>query len=291
MPNALIIGCRGMLANAVADVLARRGVHAVGVDLPDCDITCPDQVKTAFDRSQPTVVFNCAAYTRVDACEDEEPKAAAINGHAVGHLARAAAAAGAKFIHISTDFVFDGQSQTPYKPADTPRPLSAYGRTKLLGETLLQEVNPRRWAILRTAWLYGPRGASFPRTMVERGRARQPLRVVSDQWGCPTYTQDLAEAMVDIGLGDAAGIFHATNSQPTNWYDFAVETLRQFGIDGDLAPTTTAEYLKARPKQAIRPMYSVLDCSTLHQAIGRPMRPWPLALADFVQAVTTAGGF
>lgn len=291
MTKALIVGCRGMLAHTVADVLTRRGVAAAGVDLHDCDITCPDQVKTAFDRIQPTVVFNCAAYTRVDACEDEEPKAAAINGDAVGHLARASASRGAKFIHISTDFVFDGTSQRPYRPDDAPRPLSAYGRTKLLGETLLQEVNPRDWAILRTAWLYGPRGASFPRTMVERGRAHQPLRVVNDQWGCPTYTQDLAEAMVDVGLGDATGIFHATNSQPTNWYDFAAETLRQFGIQTDLSPTTTAEYLKARPKQAIRPMYSVLDCSSLEKAIGRPMRPWPVALADFAKAVTANGGF
>ena len=291
MTNVLIVGCRGMLAHTVADVLARRGVIAAGVDLHDCDITCPDQVMATFERLRPTLVFNCAAFTRVDACEDEEPKAAAINGHAVGHLARAAAATGARFIHVSTDFVFDGQSKCPYRPDDTPRPVCAYGRTKLLGETLLQEVNPPAWAILRTAWLYGPRGASFPRTMVERARAHLPLRVVNDQWGCPTYTQDLAEVMVDIALGDAAGIFHATNSQPTNWYDFAAETLRQFGIQGDLTPTTTAEYLRARPKQAVRPMYSVLDCTSLEQAIGRPMRAWPVALADFAKVVSTAGGF
>lgn len=289
--KALIVGCRGMLAQALADVLSRRGVPTEGVDLPECDVTCPDQVKALMDRTQPAVVFNCAAYTKVDACEDHEQLAAAVNGTAVGHLAHAAGQCQVKLVHISTDFVFDGAKHDPYEPDDAPCPLSAYGRTKLLGERLLQEANPSRWAILRTAWLYGRRGASFPRTMVERGRAGQPLRVVNDQWGCPTYTVDLAEAMVDVGLGQATGIFHATNSQPTNWYEFAAETLRQFEVKADFGPTTTAEYLNLRPKQAIRPLYSVLDCSSLESAIGRPMRPWKTALADFTRQVSAAGGF
>lgn len=288
---AVIFGCKGMLARALAMELNARGMASVGYDLPDCDMTRPADVASIFQKHRPTVVYNCAAFTKVDLCEDQEELATNVNGHAVGTLAEMAKAHAAKLIHISTDFVFDGKGTRPYLPSDTPSPLSAYGRSKLLGETLLQRINPPNWAIIRTAWLYGIGGASFPRTMVELARQGKPLRVVNDQIGCPTYTVDLAKVMVDVATHHACGILHCTNAGPTNWYDFAKETLRQFGVGADLQPTTTAEYFRARPKQAVRPSYSVLDCTTLESAIGRPMRPWQDALADCVHAVNLAGSF
>lgn len=289
--TALIFGSKGMLARALAEELRTRGVDFAGYDLPECDLTRCADAAAIFETHSPHVVFNCAAFTKVDLCEEKRELADAVNGYAVDGLAELAKEFGAKLIHISTDFVFDGQSRRPYLPDDTPAPLSAYGRSKLLGEQLLQEVDPPGWAIIRTAWLYGIAGASFPRTMVELARQGKPLRVVNDQVGCPTYTRDLAAAMVDVAQHDAAGIFHCTNSGPTNWYEFAAETLRQFGLQADLAPTTTADYLKTRPQQAIRPLYSVLDCRSLEAAIGRSLRPWQSALKDFVASVQESGSF
>lgn len=288
---AVIFGSKGMLARALAAELKSRGIAFVGLDLPNCDLCRPADVAASFQLYQPNLVFNCAAFTRVDACEDQQPLANAVNGHAVMTLAEMAKAFGAKLIHVSTDFVFEGNSDRPYRPEDEPGPISAYGRSKLLGERLLAQVNPPGWATLRTAWLFGVGGPNFPRTMVEVGRQGKPLRVVSDQVGCPTYTEDLASAMIDVALRDAQGIFHCTNSGQTNWYELACEALRVFGVSADIAPITTDEYLAMRPKQAKRPAYSVLDCSSLETAIGRKMRPWQETLPDFRDKVQANGGF
>lgn len=289
--SAVIFGCKGMLARALAEELTSRGIEYAGFDLPECDLTRCADAAAVFERLNPRIVYNCAAFTKVDLCEDQKQLADAVNGYAAQGLAELCREFGSKLIHISTDFVFDGRGTRPYSPGDTPSPLSAYGRSKLLGETLIQEANPAGWAILRTAWLYGVGGASFPRTMVEVARAGKPLKVVNDQIGCPTYTVDLAKVMVDVAQKDARGIFHCTNAGPTNWYEFAAETLKRFSVKADLSPTTTAEYLQARPKQAIRPLYSVLDCQSLEEAIGRKMRPWQDALGDFVAAVNAKGAF
>ena len=291
MAHAIIFGSKGMLARALAAELRALGADFFGYDLPECDLTRPADVAAVFQKHQPKLVFNCAAFTKVDRCEQKVEIANLVNGYSVGTLAEMAKAHGSKLIHISTDFVFDGKGTRPYQPSDTPAPISAYGRSKLLGETLLQEVNPAGFAIIRTAWLYGVGGASFPRTMVEVARQNKPLRVVSDQVGCPTYTADLAKVMVAISHSNAAGIFHCTNSEPTNWYEFARETLAQFEVDGDLQPINSDEYQKMRPSAAPRPSYSVLDCAALEAALGRKMRPWKEALGDFAQAVSANGGF
>ncbi len=291
MADAVIFGCKGMLARALAAELAGRGISFVGRDLPECDLTKAGDVEAVFSEVRPRVVYNCAAFTKVDLCEQQEELANAVNGHAVGTLAEMAKKYGAKLIHISTDFVFDGNGRTPYRPDDKPAPLSAYGRSKLLGEQALQQTNPPGWAILRTAWLYGVGGPSFPRTMVEVARQGKPLRVVDDQRGCPTYTVDLAKAMVAVAQADVSGIFHCTNSEPTTWYEFARETLEQFKVPADLSPISSEQYKQMRPDSAHRPSYSVLDCSSLEQAIGQKMRTWKQALVDFVKAVEANGGF
>ena len=280
-----------MLARAVKAELAGRGINFLGLDLPECDITRGTDIAAVFERFEPTLIFNCAAHTRVDDCETQSTLADTINGYAVGTLAEMAKAFDARLIHISTDFVFDGRQNRPYRPDERPAPIQAYGRSKLIGERLIQQIQPRSFAIVRTAWLFGVGGASFPRTMVEVARKGKPLRVVNDQVGCPTYTEDLASALVDMALADDNGIFHCTNSHPTNWFDFAVETLSQFEVKADIQPVTTAQYLASRPQQALRPSYSVLDCSSLEAVIGRKMRPWNDTIADFRKAVDANGGF
>jgi dTDP-4-dehydrorhamnose reductase len=288
--SILITGGKGMLGHALMRNLTARGMNAVALDRAACDISNESDVKRVFEQYKPTLVFNCAAHTKVDLCEDEQEKAAAINGHGVGYLAQASRRAGAFLVHYSTDFVFNGRGQRPYRVDDPTGPLSAYGRSKLLGEQKLHENAPDRWLICRTAWLYGRNGPCFPRTMVERGRAGAPLRVVNDQIGSPTYTEDLAAATLDLIANGQTGLWHLTNTGSVSWYEFAKATLEEFGVKTEFGQTTTAEWLKLRPKQAIRPAYSVLDVEPFAKAIGRPMRPWRAALRDYAAAVT-AGGF
>jgi len=287
--SILITGGNGMLAHALVRNLVARRHSAVAVDRGTCDITREQDVNRIFQQHRPTLLFNCAAHTKVDLCEDEAEKADAINGHAVGNLARSCRQAGTFLVHFSTDFVFDGRGTRPYRTDDSTNPLSAYGRSKLLGERLLQKNAPQRWMICRTAWLYGRNGPSFPRTIVARGRAGQPLRVVNDQMGSPTYTEDLAGATLDLIDNGQTGLWHLTNSGSMSWFDFAKAALQEFQVNADVSPTTTEEWFKVRPKSAVRPAYSVLDTEPFTRAVGRPMRPWRDALRDFAKAVSMSG--
>jgi dTDP-4-dehydrorhamnose reductase len=294
-----------MLAKAVAEALVLHRLTPVGVDLPHCDISSRESVQRTMAQLQPQVVFNCAAFTKVDACETNESAALAVNATGVENLALACREAAAKLVHISTDFVFDElppqgpddgaapqpSARRPLRPNDPTGPRSAYGRTKLRGEQLLAEVDPPGWLIARTAWLYGPGGASFPRTIVERARQGHPLRVVSDQHGSPTYTLDLAAVLVELVEKDATGIFHVTNSGDTTWHGFATEALREFAVPAEVEAISTEQYRQMAPHSAARPAYSVLDCSLTEAAIGRPLRPWRLALAEFAARVRSASTF
>lgn len=289
--SVVIAGNKGMLASAIIALLKQRGVVYAGVDYDTCDITDAAAVRRLFEQHRPTLLINCAAHTRVDACEVEEAKANAINGEAVANLAREAARLGTKLVHFSTDFVFDGNGNRPYRPDDPPHPISAYGRSKLLGETKLRQINPPGWIIARTAWLYGRNGASFPRAIVERARSGQPLKVVSDQVGSPTYTGSLAAAVMELVDRQAQGIWHLTNSGQTNWCEFAKATLDEFGIKAEVTPITAADWKAMRPESAPRPAYSVLDVSAYEKLTGRVMPDWRQGLWEFAQAVRAAGGF
>ncbi len=287
IPRILITGGTGMLGQAVTEAVRRRGGEAVALGSGQCDITLPQAVESAIERHRPGVVINCAAYTKVDLAEKEPEKADRINGTGTGILARAARAHGVKLVHISTDFVFDGRAERPYRVDDPVGPLSAYGRSKLLGERLIQETNPPGWIIARTAWLYGPGGGCFPKTMVERARAGKPLKVVADQIGTPTYTGDLAEALLELIAHDATGLWHLTNAGQTTWHAFAKATLEAFGLPAAppaLETTTSADWRRAYPESAIRPAYSVLDIEPYERLTGRGMRPWGEALMDFRRA-------
>jgi dTDP-4-dehydrorhamnose reductase len=287
--SVVITGGRGMLARAVADALKARGRNVIALDRASTDITQERDVQRLFAEHGPTLLINCAAHTKVDLCEDEAEKADAINGHAVGILAETAREHGTFLVHYSTDFVFDGTGISPYRTDDPVRPLSAYGRSKLLGEQKLQAAHPKRWLILRTSWLYGRGGPSFPRTIVERGRQGAPLKVVDDQIGSPTYTPDLAEAMLDLLDRGMTGIWHVCNSGNTSWFDFARAALDEFNVPAIIAPIRTADWIALRPRQAHRPAYSVMDVEPFARAVGRPMRPWREGLRDFRAAVEMHG--
>lgn len=288
--SILITGSGGMLGHALADLLVSRGHRPIALNRQQLDIADPSAVKKVFADRNPTLVLNCAAHTRVDLCEQERQKADDINGYAVGNIASLCRASSAALVHISTDFVFDGSLRRPYLATDPVNPLSAYGKSKLLGERELQKNAPPRWLIVRTAWVYGRHGANFPRTMIQAAQAGRPLTVVNDQLGSPTYTADLAAAILDLLDSGAGGFWHVTNSGQTTWYDFAKAALEEFNSRAEISPLSSADWAQKRPTSAIRPAYSVLDLQPLHRQIGRPMRPWRDALGDFHRAVE-AGGF
>lgn len=271
----LLIGGYGMLGSDLREEFVRRGWEVVAPTLEEIDITDPIQVAGCAEVAGDWVV-NAAAYTAVDKAESEPDEAMMANGLAVGYLGQMAAMAGSKFLHISTDFVFDGTKSEPYTEDDATNPLGEYGRSKLVGE---EQALSHAGVVVRTAWLFGPNGGSFPRTMIRVAREGKPLRVVADQTGCPTYTRDLARVIADLIAKDAyPGVYHAVGPDTMTWHQFAVRTLEAAGIDYEVAPISTADY----PTPAKRPAYSVLSTAKIAAMGIAPMRPTDEALAEFV---------
>jgi dTDP-4-dehydrorhamnose reductase len=289
--SVLITGGGGMLARAFIELLQSSGVPHVAPPRAELDITSADAVDDLFQKVKPTLVINCAAYTKVDLAEKEYDAALAINGVGPGVLANACRVANASFVHFSTDYVFDGTLSRPLQPGDPVGPRSAYGRSKLEGERAIQKAWQSGWLILRTAWLYGVGGPSFPRTMVNAARAGKPLKVVTDQVGSPTYTVDLATATLELLEKGVNGIHHVANAGQTNWRDFAEATLREFGIDAPVGGQTSADWKAIKPDSADRPAYSVFDLQPLERLLGRPMPTWQDALHRFRLAVEQGSGF
>ena len=281
----LITGGRGMLAHAFTQVLAARGVTATVVGRQELDIANPIDVGLAMADLKPSLVINCAAYTKVDLAEKERDAANAANGRGPGLLAAQCRHHGAALVHFSTDYVFDGRFTRPLRPSDPCNPQSAYGKSKFMGEQNIQKHAPDRWLIARTAWLYGPNGPNFVQTMLNVARAGKPLRVVNDQVGSPTYTFDLAAATLDLLDRGAAGIWHVANAGQTTWFDFAAAIFEEWGLSPDLQPTTSAQWKATKPDSATRPAYSVFDLEPLHRLLGRPMRGWRDALRDYRKGV------
>lgn len=279
--SVVITGGGGMLAHDLAAELRRRGVRPHLVARAECDISRRDQVQQLFRRYRPTLLLNCAAHTKVDQCEEDVERAFEINGEGPGILAEYASEFGTHLTHFSTDFVFDGQSDRPYLTSDRPSPLSVYGNSKLEGEKRVQNTPHGRWTIIRTAWLYGGHGHCFPGTILKAARAGQKLSVVNDQFGCPTFSVDLAATTLQLIDRSAVGLFHVTNAGKTTWFDFAQRILEVFGLNVELKPVSTEMWTRMRPKQARRPRYSVLDCSETMKVTGTPMRQWQDALLDY----------
>lgn len=279
-----LIGANGMLAQMV-NAVAPPPYEIVPFDLPAFDITDRAQVLSVLSALRPAVIVNCAAFTNVDACETQEDLATRVNGTAVGYLAEAAKETGAVLVHISTDYVFDGSKTTPYTEEDRPNPLCAYGRSKLLGEEAIRNAGLERYIILRTSWLYGPGGKNFVETIARLASEQEELRIIADQVGSPTYTEDLAQAIFALLMVDkSCGIYHFANAGECSWHTFAeaiVELLRQNGIVSlvkQIVPIRTDEY----PLPARRPPYSVFDKAKYQAATsGRDIPHWKMALARY----------
>ncbi len=281
----LITGGNGMLAHAFKQRLAPLKLEVTYADRKMLDISDERATVRLFEELKPTLVINCAAYTKVDLAEKERDLADAINGDAVGALASLCQNHGAMLVHYSTDYVFDGTLSRPLRTSDPIGPLSYYGKSKLRGERMLQQFAPKRWLIIRTAWLYGPNGICFPNTMINAARAKKPLKVIDDQHGTPTFTYDLVDGTLELIHRGASGIYHLTNSGQTTWYDFTAAILEEFELKTDLSRTTSADWKKLKPDSAVRPSYSVLDLSDYESLTRQQMPDWRDALHRYRMAL------
>lgn len=280
----LLTGMTGQLGQELQTILPAVG-EVTRRDRATLDLTQPDRIRQAIAEVRPDVVVNAAAYTAVDKSESEPELATAINGTGVRVLAEESQKIGARLLHISTDYVFDGTQSHPYSETDPTHPLGSYGKSKLVGEQAIQEVGGD-FIILRTAWVYGSGGkGNFVKTMLRLGGDREELRVVADQVGSPTWTGDLAGAIASIvQLAIPPGIYHYTNSGVASWYDFAVaifEEAKSLGFPLQVqrvTPITTAEY----PTPAKRPAYSVLSCAKIASVLGTYPPHWRQGLRQML---------
>lgn len=278
----LITGAAGMVGTDLTGELASRGEDVVALAKSDLDITDSRAVNARIADERPAIIVNCAAYAKVDQAENEENIANAINGSAVELLAAAANSVDALLVHISTDFVFDGVKRTPYEINDRTAPLSAYGRSKLLGE--IAATHARKHAIVRTAWLFGVHGPNFVeaiRNQVRKGT--NPLRVVNDQRGRPTYTPHLASAVIRIARHahdseNARGMFHYADEGECTWFDFARAIVDAIGASIEVRPVATEEF----PRPATRPAYSVLSTERYERVTGARPESWREGLGEYL---------
>ena len=289
-----LIGANGMLADAVKRLCPEQ-YRIVPFDLPEFDITNREQVVKMMEEVRPQVIVNCAAYTDVDGCETNIPLAEQVNGEGPGHLALAAKNIGATLVHISTDYVFNGQNSTPYTEEDPTDPQSAYGRSKLAGEQTVLESGLEEYFIIRTSWLYGRGGKNFVETILRLAREREELRIVADQVGSPTYTEDLATVifkLLEIARRPSPvtghspyGIYHFSNEGQCSWYQFTGEIVAQTLERGEVLkvetihPITTEEY----PLPAHRPAYSVLSKAKIKGLTGFEIPDWRISLNHYLQ--------
>jgi dTDP-4-dehydrorhamnose reductase len=280
----LVTGAAGMLGHDLLAAAAAAGHDAVGIDL-EVDITDPAAIAAKVREVGPAAVVNGAAWTDVDGAESAEARAAAVNGAGAGNVAAAAAAVGAFLVHVSTDFVFDGEATEPYLEDAEPSPISAYGRTKLAGEEAVRAAAPGAFAIVRSAWLFGVHGKNFVDTMLKLAADRDEVTVVDDQVGCPTFTGHLAPALLDVAERRAGGVLHVAGGGRCSWYDLAVATFERTGTECRVRRGGSADLGRPAP----RPAFSVLGSS-------RPDAPrlpsWETGLDAYLQAreARLAGG-
>jgi dTDP-4-dehydrorhamnose reductase len=266
----LVTGAFGMLGTDVCATLAARGIEHTPAGRDDLDLT--DEASVARAVAGHDVVVNCAAWTGVDLAESHEAQAHAVNDVGAGRLARLARDAGALPVHVSTDYVFDGEAASPYAEDAPMQPRTAYGRSKAAGEILVRTVAPERHLIVRTAWLYGAHGSCFPRTIARVARERGTVDVVDDQVGQPTWTKDVADLVVRLVQADApTGTWHATSTGETSWFGFAREVVAAAGLSPDLVRPTDS---RAFRREAVRPAYSVLGHDRLLAHGIEPIGPW-----------------
>lgn len=268
-----------MLARAI---LNKRPKHwdLRGVDIQDLDISDRATVQETVSASAPQLIINCAAFTRVDECEEKREIAFAVNGAGAGHLAEVAGQIGARLVHFSTDYIFDGTKGHPYVEDDPARPINAYGASKWEGECQIRK-HLQNHLIIRTQWLYGHGGNHFVKTILGLAEKQDTLKVVDDQVGAPTWTEDLSEAALALIDTDAAGTYHLVNEGECSWYQFASRIVLEAGLATKVVPCATADF----PRPAKRPAYSVLSTEKARGALGRGLPPWETALRRFIRSV------
>jgi len=271
MRKVLVTGAKGMLGQDLCPVLEDSGYEVIETDVDNFDITSPNMVSNLLMKEKPEILIHCAAYTNVDKAEDEPDAARKINSLGTKNLAQACAKLGITLVYISTDYVFNGEKTEKYLPDDEPNPINVYGQTKLEGENYIKEIC-KKYYILRTAWLYGIHGKNFVETMISMAD-KPELKVVNDQIGCPTWTMELAQGIVEIIEDEFPfGIYHVCGSGSCSWFEFAQEIFKLTGETVNLIPCTTDEF----PRKAKRPFHSVMENQNL-------CRNWKLALKDYIK--------
>lgn len=278
--KVLVTGVKGQLGYDVVNELEKRGMQAVGVDIDEMDITDAASVQQVITQEAPDAVIHCAAYTAVDAAEDNEQLCRKVNAEGTQNIANVCRTLDIKMIYISTDYVFDGTGERPWEPEDERNPVSVYGRTKYEGELAVQNTL-EKYFIVRIAWVFGINGKNFVKTMLRLAETRDTLTVVNDQFGSPTYTYDLAQLLVDMVQTEKYGIYHATNEGICTWYEFACAIFQTAGIDMKVLPVTSEEYA-ARAK---RPSNSRMSKEKLTENGFEKLPTWQNALERYIKSL------
>jgi dTDP-4-dehydrorhamnose reductase len=281
----LVIGAHGMLGRSLVGLLSdfphagNPGYEVVAAGHGQIDVTNASSTPKFITHIMPEVIVNCTAFSNVDACETQISEAFAVNAAGPGNIARAGKDTGAKTFHISSDYVFDGTKGAPYLETDKPNPLSVYGKSKLEGEIAVQRATDN-YAIIRTAWLFGPYRKNFVTTMLDLGRKNGSVSVVSDQYGCPTYTADLSLAIQTVIARDLRGLYHVVNAGYCSRLEWAQKIFEFSGTPVSVIPIKSTDY--QRPARA--PQNSSLDCAKYAGAVGHEMRPWQDALGEYIKS-------
>lgn len=279
--RVLVTGAKGQLGTDLMAELAKRGMTGIGVDVEEMDITDAEVCRNVILGSKADAVIHCAAYTAVDAAEDNVELCRRINGEGTRNVALACKEAGIKMMYISTDYVFDGQGTRPWEPDDARAPLNVYGQTKYEGELAVEELLDNYFTV-RIAWVFGVAGKNFIKTMLRLGKERGAVSVVNDQIGSPTYTYDLARLLVDMIQTDRYGRYHATNEGLCSWYEFAVEIFRQAGMDEvSVTPVSSDQF----PAKAVRPSNSRMSKEKLSENGFDRLPTWQDALGRYLKAI------
>lgn len=276
--KVLVTGVKGQLGYDVVRELESRGLEAFGVDIEEMDITDKDSVSRVIGQAACDAVIHCAAYTAVDAAEDNEELCRQVNAAGTRNIADACKALNIKMLYISTDYVFSGEGERPWEPEDERDPQSVYGQTKYEGELAVQNTVDK-FFIVRIAWVFGINGKNFVKTMLKLAQTHDALTVVCDQFGSPTYTYDLARLLVDMIQTDKYGIYHATNEGICSWYEFACAIFKEAGVEVKVSPVTSAEY----GAKAKRPMNSRMSKEKLTENGFERLPSWQDALHRYIE--------
>ncbi len=279
-----VTGVKGQLGHDVVNELEKRGHQAVGVDVEEMDVTDEAAVRDVITRAAPDAVIHCAAYTAVDAAEDQEDLCRQVNALGTRYVASVCRDLDCRLMYISTDYVFNGQGTRPWEPDDERQPLNVYGQTKYEGELAVEKL--KKYFIVRIAWVFGVNGKNFIKTMLNLGQTKDSLTVVDDQIGSPTYTLDLARLLVDMIETDRYGRYHATNAGLCSWYEFACEIFRQAGMKVKVSPVSSDQY----PAKAKRPANSRMDQRKLRENGFEPLPPWQDALGRYLKEIGAGKG-